>query len=255
MKHSPSTPTPQQADMAKVYDNGAEAFQAEAPGLFSWRALGAPALYNALRPTFEAPNLEDLRWLDEGSASGRIVQFLIDHGVPARQIDGVEISPEQVALAQKAIPEAHFRVSNLATDSLGDGVYDRITRHMVDEHLNGTELLAASKSTLTALKPGGKLVAVFTHPDRVKFTEGDKIQPDGSYVTKFPWGGEGANYYRTPEEYLAVLEEAGFKIESTESLQITPETEKVDPSEYKRYMDMGYQGLNVRLAVTAQRTL
>jgi len=92
MKHSPSTPTPQQADMAKVYDNGAEAFQAEAPGLFSWRALGAPALYNALRPTFEAPNLEDLRWLDEGSASGRIVQFLIDHGVPARQIDGVEIS-------------------------------------------------------------------------------------------------------------------------------------------------------------------
>ncbi len=244
---------PDPSDMAAVYDSCAELFQSQAPGLFTWKAVGGPILNRALESFYKRPDLPALQWLDEGSASGRIIANLIAHGVPAEQIEGVEISPDQVDLAKRALPKVHFSVKNISKDELGSSKYDIITRHMVDEHLSNEELIAASKNTLLALKPGGTLVVVFTHPDRVLFTERHKIQADGSYVTTFPWGVIGTNYYRTVSQYLEILKEAGFIIVSIEEGQITPDAESLDPKEYRRYMDAGYEGLNVRLAVVAQR--
>jgi len=56
---------------------------------------------------------KDIRFLDEGSASGRVVEHLIENGIPAENIDGIEISPKQVEIAIAKNLGANFKVGDL----------------------------------------------------------------------------------------------------------------------------------------------
>lgn len=260
------------SDHAANYDRDAQAFQNQAPRLLTWEAIGRPALVEALREVFEEVDPSTAEVVDQGAASGRIVKTIMgEFGVPAAHIDAVEISPEQVALAQ-ADPElegTNFMVGNIAvTDPDNNpllGVHDKYdvaTQHMVAEHLNDEQLAIAARSTLGALRPGGYYVMVFTHPDRVVHTEGDKVRDDGSYTTTFPWGGEGDNYLRTVEQNVAIIREAGFDIKGVREVPfpVGEETKRVNPDYYAKaeaegYFDVDGKGtpLNVRLVIVAQR--
>ena len=73
-----------------------------------------------------------------------------------KNIDGIEISPEQVKIATAKNLGAHFKAGDLRKDALPENTYDVITRHMVDEHLDNQDLLEVSKNTLNALKSKNK---------------------------------------------------------------------------------------------------
>lgn len=259
------------ADMAQVYDQGAHNFQAQAPGLLSWQGVGRRALVEVLTPTLAQLDLSTAQVLDEGSASGRIVELLMQLGVPASNITGVEISPKQVELAREdpRFKGVTFEVGNIATDSLPADRFDVATQHMVAEHLDNDQLRAADRNTYQALKPGGVFVMVCTHPDRVQHTEGDKIQPDGSYVTTFPWGGEGNNYARPVEEHVTALTDVGFEVDHVAELALPDydEAAAIDRAAAESYRQQGYwdvnnddpeqhvngQRLNTRLVVVAHK--
>jgi SAM-dependent methyltransferase len=216
----------------------------------TWRFIGSRALDKNLEEFY---GKKDIRVLDEGSASGRVVEHLIQNGIPAQNIDGIEISPEQVKIAIAKNLGAHFKVGDLRKDALPKNTYNVITRHMVDEHLDNQGLLEVSKNTLNALKPGGILVVVFTHPDKITASSG--ITEEGWFETTFPWKGpngefeKGQNYFRSKEVYVKVLEEAGFIVDSVEDWEIAPEAERVNKAEYEKYKKYG----NIRLAVKAHR--
>jgi hypothetical protein len=124
---------------------------------------------------------------------------------------------------------------------------------MVDEHLDNQGLLEVSKNTLNALKPGGTLVVVFTHPDKITASAG--IKEEGWFETTFPWKNDkgefekGQNYFRPVEAYIKILEKAGFVIDTTEGWKIPPEAEAIDKTLYEKYKKYG----NVRLAVKAHK--
>jgi trans-aconitate methyltransferase len=168
-------------------------------------------------------------------------------GIPAKNIDGVELSPEQVKIAQERIPDANFRVGNLATIDLPQNHYDLVTRHMVDEHLDNETLAQVSKNTLGALKPEGVIVIVFTHPDKITASSG--IKEEGKFETTFPWGAKGWNYFRPIDSYTKILEEAGFAIDSVQGWKISEEAKEENEQEYEKYKGYG----NVRLAVVAHK--
>lgn len=237
-------------DMARTYDRDAQKFANQAPGLMTWNFIGSRALDKNLAEFY---NRKNVRVLDEGSASGRIVEHLIQNGIPAANIDGVEISPEQVKIAEAKKLGAHFRVGDLRKDALPTNTYDVVTRHMVDEHLDNEGLLEVSRNTLNALKPGGVLVVVFTHPDKITASAG--IDKEGWFETTFPWKNargefeKGQNYFRPVEVYIEILKKAGFVIDSIEGWKIPPEAEAVDKDQYKKYEKYG----NVRLAVRAHK--
>ena len=198
---------------------------------------------------------KDIQVLDEGSASGRVVEHLIQNGIPAENISGVEISPEQVKMAEAKNLGAHFKVGDLRKDILPANAYNVVTRHMVDEHLDNQGLLEVSKNTFNALKPGGALIVVFTHPEKVTASSG--INKEGWFETTFPWKDpsgkfkKGLNYFRPVESYIKILKEAGFLIDSVEDWKISPEAEAVNKEEYEKYKNYG----NVRLAVKAHKPI
>lgn len=237
-------------DMAATYDRDAEAFAKEAPQLITWLFGGIKALDEYLDKFY---GRKDIRVLDEGSASGRVVEHLIQKGIPAQNIDGIEISPEQVKIAVAKNLGAHFKVGDLRKDALPADTYDVVTRHMVDEHLDNQGLLEVSQNTFKALKPGGVLVVVFTHPDKITASSG--ISKEGWFETTFPWKGpngepeKGQNYFRPVEVYIKILQEAGFVIDSIKDWKISPEAEAVDKEQYEKYKRYG----NIRLAVRAHK--
>lgn len=239
-------------DMAKTYDRDAQAFAEQSSQLITWKFIGSKALD---RNMAEFYGRKDIKVLDEGSASGRIVEHLIQNGIPAENISGIEISPEQVKIAEAKHLGANFKVGDLRKDVLPASVYDVVTRHMVDEHLDNQGLLEVSKNTLNALRPGGILVVIFTHPDKITASAG--INKEGWFETTFPWKGpngefeKGQNYFRTVESYVKILEEAGFVIDTVEGWKIPLEAEAVNKEEYQKYKNYG----NVRLAVKAHKPM
>ena len=239
-------------DMAKIYDRDAQAFAEQSSRLITWKFIGSKALDKNLAEFY---GKKDIKVLDEGSASGRIVEHLIQNGIPAENIDGIEISPEQVKIATAKNLGAHFKAGDLRKDALPENTYDVITRHTVDEHLDNQELLKVSKNTLSALKAGGALVVVFTHPDRITASSG--VDKEGWFETTFPWKGpsgefeKGQNYFRPVESYIKILEKACFVVDSVEGWKIPQEAEAVNKDEYEKYKNYG----NVRLAVRAHKSV
>lgn len=239
-------------DMVKIYNRDAQAFAEQSSQLMTWKFIGSKALDKNLAEFY---GNQDIKVLDEGSASGRVVEHLIQKGIPAENIDGIEISPEEVKIAEAKNLGARFKVGDLRKDVLPEDTYDVITRHMVDEHLDNQGLLEVSKNTLNALKTGGTLVVVFTHPDKITASSG--INKEGWFETTFPWKGpngelkKGKNYFRSKEAYIKILEEAGFVIDSVEDWKIAPEAEAVNKDEYEKYKKYG----NIRLAVKAHKPI
>lgn len=237
-------------DMAETYDRDAQVFAEQSTQLMTWKFIGSRALDKNLAEFY---GKKDIQVLDEGSASGRVVEHLILNGIPAENISGVEISPEQVKIAEAKNLGAHFKVGDLRKDILPTNTYDVITRHMVDEHLDNQGLLEVSRNTFNALKPGGVLVVIFTHPDKITASAG--ISKEGWFETTFPWKGpngefeKGQNYFRPLEIYLKILKEAGFLIDSVEDWKIPPEAEIENKEQYEKYKKYG----NVRLAVKAHK--
>lgn len=237
-------------DQEQTYNRDARAFAEQSAQLMTWKYIGSKALDKNLAGFL---GRKDIKVLDQGSASGRVVEYLIQNGIPAENIDGIELSPEQVKIAVEKNLGAHFRVGDLRKDVLPENTYDLVTRHMVDEHLDNEGLLEVSKNTLHALKPGGTVVIVFTHPDKITASSG--VNKEGWFETTFPWKGpdgqpmKGQNYFRPVDVYINILKEAGFEIDAVEDWKISPDAEAENKEEYEKYKKYG----NVRLVVKAHK--
>jgi SAM-dependent methyltransferase len=94
--------------------------------------------------------------VDIGCGSGHLVRCLLEDGYDAA---GIDISPEQVALAHDAglgqVREGDFR--SLLLDSHGQ--LAAVTATDLLEHLTKTEVLAAFDTVAAALRPGGRFIA------------------------------------------------------------------------------------------------
>lgn len=233
-------------DMGKVYDEFAEKF-AEADKLPTWVWVGKPAMKKLLGAFL---GNKDAKFLDLGSASARLENWLREEGIPPEHMTGVEISPDQVELAKQRIPEADFRVGDITNAALEPETYDVAFSHMVFEHLDDEQLLAACRNAYKALKPGGTFAFVVTHPDKMTNLDGSLVENDGPFVTTAPWGGELTNYKRSVEKTKEVVEKAGFTVELVEEAGFGEDAKAADPASFAKYERYGSR---VRLLVKAEK--
>jgi SAM-dependent methyltransferase len=221
-------------DMGAVYNRDAELF-AKADQLETWRHMGAKAMLELLDEYIKNPNAE---FLEFGSASARVPGLLVKNGVLPKNITGIEISSDQVEIAKQRIPEATFYAGDITTFDLQEEAYDVVFSHMVFEHLDDQQLLAASRNAYKALKPGGAFAFVVTHPRKMTTLDGNYVEDnvgDGSFDTTSPWGTTIRNYYRTKEKTIQILQEAGFVVELEEDVFFPKETEQTDPQAFEKY--------------------
>ena len=139
---------------ARIYEEYATRFQS-APEVFDLenaRRWGR-AYRHYLRGWL--PANRDARILDVACGGGKLLQFFIDAGY--RDVQGVDVSPEQVALARQVTPNV-TQADVLEYLSGQDGRFDLITGLDIVEHFRKDEVLRFLDLCFVALKPGGRLV-------------------------------------------------------------------------------------------------
>jgi SAM-dependent methyltransferase len=236
-------------NMGDVYDAFADQF-AKSDALPTWRYVGKPAMESIFKPFF---GNGDATFLDMGSASARVERgLLIPNGVKPENITGVEISPDQVKIAQQVVPGANFLVGDITRVELPENAFNVAFSHMVFEHLDDAQLAAASAIAFKALKPGGTFGFVVTHPDKMTDVDGNLITTYGHFQTSAPWGGVLDNWRRSVDDTLKIVREAGFEIERSEEIKFpeVPEgSSEDDRNAYEKYSKYPF----IRLLVVGKK--
>jgi SAM-dependent methyltransferase len=171
-------------------------------GPFSFRALDVAGIGGARRVA------------DFGSGTGTVSRWMAERMGPEGQVDGIDISEDQVAVASStAVPvnsgKVNYRVSSAYEPGLPQGVYDLAFTRLVLCHLKEPAKAVAEMAAL--LKPGGRLVLVdmdlrtpFTMPPSTHYEQ---------WIASIPAHAKalGVDYnigVRLPE----LLSEAGLKV-------------------------------------------
>lgn len=233
-------------DSAKVYDAAANDFRQKAPDLVTYRYIVKPSILRNL-DKYVPDDRGRLKVLDIGSASGRNVHTLAAEGFKPENFLGVEISGEQVAIAQREIPEAKFEVGNIVDHKLPSDAHDLDIMVMVAEFLSPEDYPVALTNIYNSTAPGGTFLYITTHPDRYDAKYG--VSSGGAEVTtQGPWdpNQKFSNYVRSVEEQKAGLEAAGFVIEEVEELDLPDDAKTAHP-------DFTHADRKVRLVIVATK--
>ncbi len=116
------------------------------------------------RPLLEA--LKGVRWdniktaADLACGTGRTGVWLSQHGV--RFIDGVDVTPEMLQIAESKRVYRHLRCADVAATDLPSSSYDLCTLVLADEHLADLKLVYLEAARLLAY--GGSFVLIGYHP-------------------------------------------------------------------------------------------
>lgn len=155
MNDSSSGNFPRKPDYrARIYERYASNFQS-APQFFDVTAARrwGKAYRHYLRGWL--PERRDARILDVACGGGRLLQFYLDAGYT--EVHGVDVSPEQVALARQVTPNV-TQVSALDYLAEHPGRFDLISGLDIVEHFRKDEVLHFLDQCFGALKPAGRLV-------------------------------------------------------------------------------------------------
>lgn len=232
-------------DSAQVYDETAKDFRKKAPELVSYTTMVRPAIERFIGNYFLKETRGSVYVLDVGSASGRNVGTLISLGFSEKNIFGVEISPEQVAIAKKEFPHATFEVGDISNHELSKGRNDLVIEVMVPEFLDGEKFPESLKKIYDSMKNGGKFIYITTHPDRYEAKYGVS---EGEVETNGPWNTEVkfTNYVRSVNSQVQALKDAGFNVEVVEEIDLPKEAREKHP-------EFTYPDRHARLAIVASK--
>jgi SAM-dependent methyltransferase len=100
------------------------------------------------------------RAADLGCGTGRTGAWLRGKGVPS--IDGVDLTPEMIAVARSRTIYDRLVEANVTATGLQDEAYDLVISCLVDEHLR--DLRPLYHEALRLARSGGFLVVVAYHP-------------------------------------------------------------------------------------------
>lgn len=139
---------------SRIYTQYASRFQS-APKTFDVAA--ARQWGRAYRHYFRKwlPERRDARILDVACGGGKLLQFYLDCGYT--NVHGVDVSPEQVALARQVTPNV---IEANVLDYLAEhgGRFDFISGLDIIEHFRKDEVLRFLDLLFAALVPGGRVV-------------------------------------------------------------------------------------------------
>ncbi|MDA3629529.1 class I SAM-dependent methyltransferase [Saccharopolyspora sp. WRP15-2] len=100
------------------------------------------------------------RAADLGCGTGRTGQWLRGKGVPA--IDGVDLTPEMLALAERRGAHDRLAEADVTATGLDEGAYDLVISSLVDEHL--ADLGPFYREAWRIAAPKAAFVLVAFHP-------------------------------------------------------------------------------------------
>lgn len=187
-----------------------------------------------------AGDVTGLAVLDAGCGTGYLAQKLSAKGA---NVTGVDLSPRMIEIAQRRWPQIDFRVDSCsALTTLAPATFDLIVSNYV--LMDVEDLPGAMAAFHRVLKPGGMVVAVFSHPcfPQEFSTDADE-QGAVSYAWPFnyfeetrwlgePWAHFTSRFiwfHRPLSAYWQAFTQAGFAVLTLEEPRIAPERYHLAP--------------------------
>lgn len=94
--------------------------------------------------------------LDFGCGTGRLSEWLVRNGA---RVEGVDVTPEMVAVARTRVPQAQFQTIEGPTLPFADGRFDLVvTAYVLQYYVGGDSRIA--QELVRVLREGGNLVAI-----------------------------------------------------------------------------------------------
>ncbi|MBI2327432.1 class I SAM-dependent methyltransferase [Candidatus Curtissbacteria bacterium] len=233
---------PNGQNIARVYSEQAKSYIDFAPTSFSWQFIEKPAFDRHLRDLCRP----QVRVLDAGCGSGRIIEHLINNGIQPDNVTGVDISQNMLDEARKKLPEVKLIQADLVDADLPTNHFDLITAAMVFHYLDEEGLKRMMANFHKWLKSDGVLFYVTTHPIRIVNDNLSLYQKRGWRNEKTPWGSETPFFHRTTADFINETISAGFTIDMIDEPDVAKEGERTNPEEYSKYTSFGASRLVVR---------
>lgn len=101
------------------------------------------------------PESKSARIVDLACGGGKLLDFFVQQGY--RQVEGVDISPDQVMLSRQVTPNV-TQGNVIEFLEASPGQFDLITGFDIVEHFYKDEVMRFLDVTCAALKPGGRLI-------------------------------------------------------------------------------------------------
>lgn len=218
------------SDIAELYREQAQQYSKFANESFSWQYLEKPLLDNVVSSFDPKPT----KVLDVGCGMGRTLRYLLDKGIAAENILGVDISEEMLAIAKENVPEVKTVKSDLTKLSLKDK-FDLITCTHVLHYLGESDFREALSVFHELLNPGGTLFFVITHPVRTTRHNLAEYFKRDWIVDHTPWGTTSPLFLRPVSDIVNETISAGFTLKSLEEPSVPVEAKEHDLTNYLKY--------------------
>ena len=145
--------------------------------------------------------------LDAGCGNGRISKILVDRGF---KVTGIDISANAVMLANQNIPNAEFKVMNMAKITLSSDKFDAIFSSFAAIHVKRELHKKVFEGFYRVLRSGGKVFM--------------SIGPDsGEYFGNY-CGYQMAWSHWCPKTTQELLTDVGFQVSTNERIEMGSET-------------------------------
>lgn len=139
--------------------HGARAAERGNPS-FVWRAGQERRLEMILSWASQQYHRSLGRVLIDGCGVGMYVKALLPY---TDEIHGIDIEPDHLRIAERAVPQAHFQLAACESLPYPDNYFDFLLSHEVIEHVQDDR--AAAVEMVRVLKPGGR--AIIFAPNRL----------------------------------------------------------------------------------------
>lgn len=218
------------SDVKKLYKSQAKKYAEYAPDSFSWRYLEKPLIDKL----FSKGLKKSAKILDAGCGTGRLLSYLTKSKVQAKNIIGVDFSPEMLSIARENNPKVKIVESDLSHFNSATK-FDLIICAHVMHFLDKTGYKKTLENFYTLLGPNGRLFVVLTHPFRTVRRDLSQYFKRDWIVDHTPWGTKSPLFLRPISDIVNGVIDAGFTIQSLEETSIPNSAQKVDPDNYQKY--------------------
>jgi len=207
-----------------------------------WLYFDKPALDTLLDDSVQ----KDVKILELGCGSGKVIDYLCAKGALESNITGIDSSSELIGIAQKNHPQADFVVQDISLMDLHKDTYNLILAVRIFEYLPLEALQTILHTCYASLKPGGELIMIVGHPIRVNGPNIATYQDRGSRSHIVPGGIPVELMHKTVSDYINALTQAGFGINRVDETAPSEVLQQSSPADYERYSSYGAVTLVVK---------
>jgi ubiquinone/menaquinone biosynthesis C-methylase UbiE len=166
--------------------------------------------------------------LDAACGTGRHSRRLVELG---HRVTGVDLTPEMLAVAEKSLPQADFRVADLLDLPFDDAAFDLVVCGLAIAHL--PDLGAAVAELSRVLRPGGQLITSAMHPFQAHLDwNAPFTDADGN-------GGFIREHRHSHADYIAAFTAAGLTVRACVEPTVGMAEISAKRSAYQRIPDAG----------------